>query len=131
VNFALIPKRLFLPARIRQRKILTNNIWHGWSAYYSCVVRATGNVLRESLCQIVTLSIGVGSSSGARELLTRFETGPSMSRHSSQVDSKQAAPVNVMNAAIAARHGGVLPKTLSDEDAKVASKAAIKWQAKH
>jgi len=32
--------------------------------------------------------------------------------------------------AIAARHGGVLPKTPSDEDAKAASQAAIKWQAK-
>lgn len=47
-----------------------------------------------------------------------------------QVDSEQAALVNVMKAAIAARHGGVLPKTLSDEDAKAASQAAIKWQAK-
>jgi hypothetical protein len=47
-----------------------------------------------------------------------------------QVDSEQAALANVMKAAIAARHGGVLPKTLSDEDAKAASQAAIKWQAK-
>jgi hypothetical protein len=47
-----------------------------------------------------------------------------------QVDSEQAALVNVMKAAIAARHGGVLPKTPSDEDAKAASQAAIKWQAK-
>jgi hypothetical protein len=47
-----------------------------------------------------------------------------------QVDSEQAALVNVMKGAIAARHGGVLPKTLSDEDAKAASQAAIKWQAK-
>jgi hypothetical protein len=47
-----------------------------------------------------------------------------------QVDSEQAALVNVMKAAIAARHGGVLPKTPSDEDAKVASQAAIKWRAK-
>jgi hypothetical protein len=48
-----------------------------------------------------------------------------------QVDSEQAALVNVMKSAIAARHGGVLPKTLSDEDAKAASQAATKWQAKH
>jgi hypothetical protein len=47
-----------------------------------------------------------------------------------EVDSEQAALVNVMKAAIAARHGGVLPKVLSDEDAKAASQAAIKWQAK-
>jgi hypothetical protein len=47
-----------------------------------------------------------------------------------QVDSEQAALVSVMKAAIAARHGGVLPKTPSDEDAKAASQAAIKWQAK-
>jgi hypothetical protein len=47
-----------------------------------------------------------------------------------QVDLEQTALVNVMKAAIAARHGGVLPKTVSDEDAKAASQAAIKWQAK-
>jgi hypothetical protein len=47
-----------------------------------------------------------------------------------QVDSEQSALVNFMKAAIAARHGGVLPKTPSDEDAKAASQAAIKWQAK-
>jgi hypothetical protein len=47
-----------------------------------------------------------------------------------QVDSEQAALVNVMKTAIAARHGGVLPKTPSDEDAKAASQAAIRWQAK-
>ena len=47
-----------------------------------------------------------------------------------QVDSEQAALAKVMKAAIAARHGGALPKTLSDEDAKAASQAAIKWQAK-
>lgn len=47
-----------------------------------------------------------------------------------QADSEQAALVNVMKAAIAARHGGLLPKTPSDEDAKAASQAAIKWQAK-
>ena len=35
-----------------------------------------------------------------------------------------------MKAAIAARHGGALPKTLSDEDARTASRAAITWQAK-
>jgi hypothetical protein len=46
------------------------------------------------------------------------------------VDSEQAALVNFMKAAIASRHGGVLPKTLSDEDAKAASQAAVKWQAK-
>jgi hypothetical protein len=51
--------------------------------------------------------------------------------NNTQVDSGQAALVNVMKAAIAARHGGVLPKTLTDEDAKAASQAAIKWQAKH
>jgi hypothetical protein len=51
--------------------------------------------------------------------------------NNTQVDSGQAALVNVMKAAIAARHGGVLPKTLTDEDAKAASQAAIKRQAKH
>jgi hypothetical protein len=47
-----------------------------------------------------------------------------------QVDSEQAALVNVMKGAIAARHGGVLPKTLFDEDARAASQAATNWQAK-
>jgi hypothetical protein len=47
-----------------------------------------------------------------------------------EVDWEQAALVKVMKAAIAARHGGVLPKTVSDEDARVASQAAVKWQAK-
>jgi hypothetical protein len=47
-----------------------------------------------------------------------------------EVDAEQAALVKVMKAAIAARHGGVLPKTVSDEDARVASQAAVKWQAK-
>ena len=49
VNFALIPKRLFLPARTRQRKRLTNNIWHGWNAYYLSGVRSAGKVLREPI----------------------------------------------------------------------------------
>jgi hypothetical protein len=47
-----------------------------------------------------------------------------------EIDTEQAALVKVMKAAIAARHGGVLPKTVSDEDARVASRAAVKWQAK-
>jgi hypothetical protein len=46
------------------------------------------------------------------------------------LDAEQAALVKVMKAAIAARHGGVLPKALSDEDARLASQAAVKWQAK-
>jgi hypothetical protein len=55
---------------------------------------------------------------------------PPVQKKITQVDSEQAALVNVMKAAIAARHGGVLPKTPSDDDAKAASRAAIKWQAK-
>jgi hypothetical protein len=55
---------------------------------------------------------------------------PPVQKRIAQVDSEQAALVNVMKAAIAARHGGVLPRTPSDEDAKAASQAAIKWQAK-
>jgi hypothetical protein len=47
-----------------------------------------------------------------------------------QVDTEQAALVNIMKAAIAARHGGVLPKTPSNEDVKAASQAATKWHAK-
>jgi hypothetical protein len=47
-----------------------------------------------------------------------------------QADAEDVALVQVMKAAIAARHGGALPKTLSDEDARTASRAAITWQAK-
>jgi hypothetical protein len=47
-----------------------------------------------------------------------------------QTDVENVALVHVMKAAIAARHGGLLPKTLSDEDARTASQAAITWQAK-
>ena len=47
-----------------------------------------------------------------------------------QADAEDVALVQVMKAAIAARHGGTLPKTLSDEDARTASQAAITWQAK-
>jgi hypothetical protein len=55
---------------------------------------------------------------------------PAQKKIDTQVDSEQIALVNVMKTAIAARHGGVLPKTPSDEDAKAASQAAIRWQAK-
>jgi hypothetical protein len=47
-----------------------------------------------------------------------------------QNDAENVALVQVMKAAIAAHHSGVLPKTLSDEDARVASQAAVTWQAK-
>jgi hypothetical protein len=47
-----------------------------------------------------------------------------------QADAEDVALVQVMKAAIAARHGGALPKTLSDENARTASQAAITWQAK-
>jgi hypothetical protein len=47
-----------------------------------------------------------------------------------QTDVENVALVQVMKAAIAAHHSGVLPKTLSDEDARTASQAAITWQAK-
>jgi hypothetical protein len=45
-------------------------------------------------------------------------------------DADKAALIKVMNDAVAARHGGVLPKTMSKEDAEVAAQAAIKWKAK-
>jgi hypothetical protein len=48
----------------------------------------------------------------------------------SQTDAENVALVTVMKAAIAAHHSGVLPKTLTDEDARTASQAAITWQAK-
>jgi hypothetical protein len=47
-----------------------------------------------------------------------------------QIDAENVALVTVMKAAIAAHHSGVLPKTLSDEDARTASQAAIAWQTK-
>ena len=58
-------KRLFLPACTRRRKRLTNNIWHGWNGYYPCGVRSTGNPFHT--VSDSTLSIGIGSSSGAGE----------------------------------------------------------------
>lgn len=45
-------------------------------------------------------------------------------------DADKAALVKVMKDAVAARHGGVLPKTMSEEDTKVAVQAATKWKAK-
>jgi len=44
--------------------------------------------------------------------------------------AEKAALIKVVNNAVAVRHGGVLPKTMSDEDRKVAAQAAIKWKAK-
>jgi hypothetical protein len=35
-----------------------------------------------------------------------------------------------MRDAVAARHGGVLPNTMSKEDAEIAAQAAIKWKSK-
>ena len=35
-----------------------------------------------------------------------------------------------MKDAVAARHGGALPKTMSEEDAEIAAQTAIKWKAK-
>ncbi|MGD0076580.1 MAG: hypothetical protein ABSD31_19955 [Candidatus Binataceae bacterium] len=42
----------------------------------------------------------------------------------------KAALTKVMKDAVAARHGGVLPKTMSEQDANVAAQAAVKWKAK-
>ena len=44
-------------------------------------------------------------------------------------DTDKAALVKVREDAVAARHGGVLPKTMSEEDTKVAIQAASKWKA--
>ncbi len=46
-----------------------------------------------------------------------------------QADTEKAVLVKVMKDAVAARHGGVLPKAWSAEDTKVAAQAAVKWQA--
>jgi hypothetical protein len=48
-----------------------------------------------------------------------------------QTDPDKAALVKVMKDAVAARHGGVTPKTLSKEDIDVSVKAATEWTAKH
>ena len=50
--------------------------------------------------------------------------------HNKRAKAEKAARIKVVNAAVAARHGGVLPKTMSDEDRKVAAQAAIRWKAK-
>jgi hypothetical protein len=47
-----------------------------------------------------------------------------------QSDAEKTALINVMKDAVAARHGGKLPKTMSPEDTKIAAQAAMKWKAK-
>jgi hypothetical protein len=47
-----------------------------------------------------------------------------------QSEADKAALIKVMKDAVAARHGGVLPKTMSEDDTNVAAQAAIKWKAK-
>ena len=47
-----------------------------------------------------------------------------------QTEADKAPLVKAMKDAIAARHGGVLPNTMSEEDNKVAAQAAIKWKEK-
>jgi hypothetical protein len=37
--------------------------------------------------------------------------------------------IKVMNDAVAARHGGVLPDTVSKEDAEAAARAVVNWRA--
>jgi hypothetical protein len=45
-------------------------------------------------------------------------------------DSERADFTKFVSAAIAVRHGGIVPKTLSEADTEVGAKAAIKWKAK-
>jgi|GEM_PF-2670436 len=45
-------------------------------------------------------------------------------------DADRTALIKVMKDAVAARHGGTLPKTMSEADTKVAALAATKWKAK-
>jgi hypothetical protein len=47
-----------------------------------------------------------------------------------QTDADKAALIKVMKDAVAARHGGVLPKTMSEDDTNIAAQAAMKWKAK-
>ena len=47
-----------------------------------------------------------------------------------QTDADKAALIKVMKDAVAARHGGVLPKTMSEDDINVSAQAAMKWKAK-
>jgi tetratricopeptide (TPR) repeat protein len=47
-----------------------------------------------------------------------------------EADEEKAALVKVMKEAVSARHGGVLPKTMSAEHTNVAAQAAIKWKAR-
>lgn len=47
-----------------------------------------------------------------------------------QTDTEKAALAKVMKDAVAAHHGGVLPKTMSQSDLAVSIKAALKWKSK-
>jgi hypothetical protein len=45
-------------------------------------------------------------------------------------DPEKAALIKTMNDAVAARHGGVMPKTMSKEDLEIAAQAGARWKKK-
>lgn len=67
--------------------------------------------------------VAVGAVSDQRKTLTQ---APTQQQTATNADTSKAAIKKAMEAAVAARHGGVLPKTMSDEDLKVAMEAGAK-----
>ena len=68
-------------------------------------------------------------------VLSRLEpridkAGHTRSEMNARAAAIKAAVVKVMNDAVAAHHGGVLPKALSAEDFDIAAKAALEWKRK-
>jgi hypothetical protein len=47
-----------------------------------------------------------------------------------QTDADKAALIKVIKDAVAARHGGVVPKTMSEDDINISAQAAMNWKAK-
>lgn len=64
----------------------------------------------------------------AKQAVKEQEDGASGER-TPEADDQKAALVKVMKDVVAARHGGVLPKTMSEEDIATATQAAAKWKA--
>ncbi len=60
---------------------------------------------------------------------TKEAEDAALSESATEADEEKAALVKVMKDAVTARHGGVLPKTMTEEDTRVAAQAASKWKA--
>jgi hypothetical protein len=68
---------------------------------------------------ISTKSADAKTEGSGRDKTTNNETA---------ADGEKAALIKAMKDAVAARHGGVLPKSMTAEDAEIAAQAAIKWK---